>query len=251
MAGASYLCQSIIHWLCRFNPINMGNKEINFKHSGATGDIIFALPFVKYMGGGNMYLSNYHPQRAESIAKLLRIQDYIGEVYVGITPPEDAVNLDLFRQHAGYHSNLIEAYFTAFRKPFDKSFKEPWITLPESDSLIEEPYTIINRTTNYDDPNFDWKAEVNYLMTLSPNCYFLGYQHEYDMFQDKFKTWAKFHDCDFLTAAYLIKNSAMFTGGYSCLATIAQGLGINFRLVQAPNHTCSTLFVEREKVVNI
>ncbi len=28
MACASYLCQSIIHRLCRFNLISMGNKEI-------------------------------------------------------------------------------------------------------------------------------------------------------------------------------------------------------------------------------
>ena len=229
----------------------MGTKEINFKHSGATGDIIFSLPFVKMMGGGNLYLSNYHPQRAESIAKLLRVQPYIGDVFVGQPFPDNVVDLDAFRMHAGYHSNLIEAYFTAFRKPFDQKHKEPWLTIPDNNPLILESYTIINRTTNYDDPKFDWKKEVDYLLTLGQHCYFLGYENEYEQFQDKFKTDAKFHDCDFLNAAFLINHAQMFTGGYSCLATIAQGLGVNYRLVQAPNHTCSTLFVDREKVVNI
>jgi hypothetical protein len=224
---------------------------MNFKHSGATGDLVFSLPFVKYMGGGDFYIGNYHPQRAESIAKLLRVQPYIGKVVVAGEIPSDAIDLDLFRRFAGHHVNLVESYFTAHKAPFDEKYKEAWLYLPDSSPFIEEPYTIINRTLNYDDPNFDWSKEVKYLLTLAPNCYFLGYEDEYQNFQEKFKTDALFHECDFLGAAELIKHATMFTGGYSCLATIAQGLGINYRLVQAPGHTCSTLFVERETVINV
>jgi hypothetical protein len=43
----------------------------------------------------------------------------------------------------------------------------------------------------------------------------------------------------------------MFTGGYSALSTIAMGLGINYRMVQAPDHTCSSLLMEREKIINL
>lgn len=224
---------------------------MNFKHSGATGDIVFSLPFVKSMGGGDFYITNFHPQRAESIAKLLRAQTYINEVYIGDSHPNNVMNLDNFRNYAGHHVNLIQTFFMAFNQPFDNIHKEAWLTLPDNNDFIEEPYTIINRTTNYEDPNFDWKNEVNYLLTLAPNCYFLGYKHEYDQFQEKFNTGAIYHDCDFLCAAQLIKNAQMFTGGYSALATIAQGLGVNYRLVQAPNHTCSSLFVEREKIINV
>jgi hypothetical protein len=43
----------------------------------------------------------------------------------------------------------------------------------------------------------------------------------------------------------------MFTGCYSAMSTIAIGLGINYRLEQAPGHTCSTLFDERETIINL
>ena len=224
---------------------------MNFKHGGATGDIIFSLPLVKSMGGGNLYIEPYHLQRAKSIAKLIEIQPYINSVHVAQPLPDSFIDLDLFRNHAGHHSNLVEANFKAHNTEPSFNWKDGWLTLPDSYPFIEEGYTVINRTLNYDDPNFDWAKEVNYLLALAPNCYFLGYKDEFDLFQDKFKTGAVFHDCDFLAAAELIQHAKMFTGGYSCLATIAQGLGVNYRLVQAPGHTCSTLFIDREKVLNV
>jgi hypothetical protein len=224
---------------------------MNFKHSGATGDIVFSLPLIKSMGGGSLYINPYHEQRALSISNLIEIQPYINSVHVGEPIPPPVTDLDLFRNYAGHHYNLVEAYFKAHNVQPSFNWKDGWLTLPDTEPFIEEPYTVINRTLNYDDPNFDWGKEVNHLLTIAPNCYFLGYKDEFDLFQEKFKTEAIFHDCDFLCAAQMIKNAAMFTGGYSCLATIAQGLGVAYRLVQAPNHTCSTLFIDREKIVNI
>jgi len=203
------------------------------------------------MGGGNLYINLYHEQRAHSIATLISEQDYINSVHVGAPIPDGTIDLDLFRNYAGHHYNLVEAYFKAHNTAALFNWKEGWLTIPNKNPVIEEPYTVINRTLNYDDPNFDWKKEVDYLLTIAPNCYFLGYQDEYTLFQDKFKTNAVFHECDFLCAAELIKHAVMFTGGYSCLATIAQGLGVNYRLVQAPGHTCSTLFIDRETIVNV
>lgn len=45
----------------------MDNSVNSFFHSGATGDIVFSLPTVKAMGGGNFYISNFDKQRSESI----------------------------------------------------------------------------------------------------------------------------------------------------------------------------------------
>ena len=65
---------------------------MTFKHSGATGDIIFSLPTIKKMGGGTLYITPYHLQRAESIAPLIKLQDYITDVIISdITPP---INVD-------------------------------------------------------------------------------------------------------------------------------------------------------------
>ena len=75
-----------------------------FIHSGATGDLIFSLPTIRAMGGGDLYITNFDKQRSESIKKLIELQPYIHNVVVNDNPPE-GIDLNLFRQHAGHHSN--------------------------------------------------------------------------------------------------------------------------------------------------
>lgn len=224
----------------------------NFKHSGTTGDLIFSLPTIRAMGGGNLYITPYDMQRALSVAELVRLQPYINSVIVG-DAPSDAIDLDKFRQHAGHHENLIHAHFKGQGLPIDESYKDGWLTVPEiiEPFIWDGKYSVINYTTNYMDKAFDWKKEVDYLLTISDRVYFVGYEAEYDLFQMLFNTDAYFYKCNFAEAADLIKYAEMFTGGYSAMATIAQGLGRTLRLVQAPGHTCSSLFVPRETIVNL
>lgn len=222
-----------------------------FCHSGATGDIVFSLPTIRAMGGGKLIITNFHKQRAESITKLIEVQPYISSVEWSELKPSYAYDLDKFRQHAGHHSNLVEAHFKGQGILIDK-WQDGWLTLPENVNIINGVrYSIINRTTNYADPNCDWAKEVEYLETISDVVYFIGYPEEYLLFQDKFKTNAKYFACDFLEGAYLIQKAVMFTGCYSAWSTIAMGLGINYRMEQAPNHTCSSLLQPRETIINV
>ena len=225
---------------------------LKFKHSGATGDIIFSLPLIKHMGGGELYITMQDKQRATSIAQLINEQPYITHCYATAPAPDDCIDLDRFRSFAHHHSNLIEDHFKGVGIPIPDGVREPWLTLPE----LPEPliwagdYAVINWTPRYEDPAFDWAAEVKYLLTFNKRVYFLGYRGEYDEFQQRFNTEAEFYDCNFLLAAYMIKYASVATCGYSAMATIAQGLGGPVRLVQAPGHTLSTLFVERETIIN-
>jgi hypothetical protein len=224
----------------------------NYLHSGATGDIIFSLPTIQRMGKGTLYITEYDKQRAVSIAKLIEVQPYIDTVVVTNDTPAECINLNKFRDYAGHHSNLVEAHFKGQGLEINQDWKDGWLTLPELPEYFHlSNYSVINRTTNYADPNFDWSKEVEYLLTISDKCYFVGYKNEFDLFQSLFNTKAEFYDCDFLQAAYLIKYANMFTGCYSAMSTIAIGLGINYRLEQAPGHTCSTLFDERETIINL
>lgn len=223
-----------------------------FTHSGATGDIIFSLPTIRAMGGGKLIVTNFHKQRFESIKKLIEIQPYITDVEWSNEIPVDSYNLDLFRNYAGHHNNLIEAHFHAMKIPIDYSFRDGWLTLPEKQNIINGiRYAVINRTTNYADPNCNWNNEVDYLYSIADEVYFIGYVDEYHIFQNLFNTRVKYFPCDFLEAAHLIKNAVMFTGCYSAMSTIAMGLGIDYRLEQAPNHTCSSLLMPREKIINL
>jgi hypothetical protein len=223
-----------------------------FIHSGATGDLIFSLPTIRTMGGGDLYITNFDKQRSESIKKLIELQPYIHNVVVTDHPPE-GIDLNLFRQHAGHHSNLVEAHFKGQGIPIDETWRDGWLTLPEPNFQLfpGKKYSVINRTTNYADPNFDWAKEVEYLLTISDKVYFLGYVKEWQLFNNTFGTNVEFADLDFKHGAYLIKNAVMFTGCYSAWSTIAMGLGLTYRLEQAPGHTCSSLLMERETIVNV
>ena len=227
----------------------MNNK---FTHGGATGDIIFSLPTIKAMGGGELYITKYDEQRAMSIAKLIRVQPYIKAVHVVDVAPEGCINLNKFREHAGHHQNLVEAHFKGQGLQVDETWKNGWLTLPNLTYFVNDiHYSVINRTTNYADPNFDWAKEYDYLKELTGTVLFIGYKDEYKLFCEKFKRFPTYFECDFLRAAYLIKDAYMFTGCYSAMSTIAMGLGINYRLEQAPGHTCSSLLMPREIIINV
>ena len=223
-----------------------------FFHSGATGDIIFSLPTIKAMGGGKLYITNFDKQRAESIKKLIEVQPYITEVEIrdGWSPGYD---LNRFRDYASHNNNLVEAHFRGQNIPIDPTWKEGWLTLPEPNFELfpTKKYSVINRTTNYADPNFNWANEVEYLKTISDEVYFLGYFKEWQLFNSTFGTDINFVDLDFLEGAYFIKNAVMFSGCYSCWSTIAMGLGLTYRLEQAPGHTCSSLLEPRETLINV
>jgi hypothetical protein len=223
----------------------------NFFHSGATGDIIFSLPTIKAMGGGNLYITNFDKQRSESIKKLIEVQPYINEVIV-TDGDVGGIDLNKFRQHAGHHVNLVKAHFRGQELPVDESWINGWLTLPKKDiTKAFGEYCIINRTTNYEDWGFDWSREVMYLESLAKKVYFIGYEQECKLFNETFRTNVEYLECDFLEGAYLIQNAKQFTGCYSAWSTIAMGLGIEYRLLQAPNHTCSSLLQPRETIINI
>jgi hypothetical protein len=223
-----------------------------FFHSGATGDIIFSLPTIKAMGGGKLYITNFDKQRAESIKRLIEVQPYITEVEIrdGWSPGYD---LNRFRDYASHNNNLVEAHFKGQNIPIDPTWKEGWLTLPEPNYELFPgiKYSVINRTNRYADPNFNWANEVEYLKSISDEVYFLGYEYECEEFNNKFRTNVEFIDLDFKQGAYFIKNAVMFSGCYSCWSTIAMGLGLTYRLEQAPGHTCSSLFEPRETLINV
>ena len=222
-----------------------------FKHSGATGDIIYSLPVIKDMGGGALTITMPDIQLAESIKKLIELQPYITSVSIG-NADYYTNDLDKFREvfHGAYDS-IIEAHYRSQAISPGFNYKDGWLTLPGNIEFFPGTrYSVINRTERYNDYNCNWAAELEYLRTISDEIYFIGYEHECKVFSERFGE-VKFLQVDFLQGAYLIQNAVMYTGGYSAWSTIAQGLGIPYRLEQAPGHTCSSFFVEREKIINL
>lgn len=130
-----------------------------FTHSGDMGDIIYSLPTIRAAGGGTLYLYN-HPgrtshgmdaDRAEKIAKLLRLQPYIDSVYY----TDDVIprsNLNGFRDHIKGHMNLADAHLCTYGLPWTHREKK-WLHV---DGEYREYPVIIAKTKRYPNFNFRW-----------------------------------------------------------------------------------------------
>lgn len=217
-----------------------------FVHSGALGDIIYALPAIKYLGGGTLYLNKnfvqkmktywamgYTPNRfSTGLAKpdgtpndltdnsinllkpLLNKQDYLQvEVWDG---EEVDYDLDLVRTCSAANQNLAEWYSTKFTLPLNIS-REKWLNVePKSVSGV-----IISRSPRYHNEIFPW-GEI--LETHKDNLAFIGFKQDYIDFTDKFGWVPYLETKNLLEAAEIIAGCWLFIGNQSPLYAIAEGL---------------------------
>ena len=212
-----------------------------FKHSGNIGDIIYSLPAVKQLGGGNFYLFinapyNYsrgadHPngnillnmQSALMLRELLLYQSYINQViivdcfqgYKKILNKQIIIDydLDLFRKlpimfQAG---NIPRWYFYLFNVYCDLS--NCWLQLP---GLQISNNIIVSRTRRYRNNN------INYSFLSEYKVLFVGLQSEYSEFK-KYVNNARYYKCkNFYQLAKVIASSKFFIGNQSMHYAIAQ-----------------------------
>src|SRR5262245_4479727 len=132
-----------------------GSRMRSFKHSGDMGDIIYALPTIRIVGGGNLFLSKadftrHQPNAAylANIGPLLECQSYIKSVqlYDGRAV---AFDLDLFRFIKNDCTNIAVRHLRAFGLP-ESEIDRQW--------LFVEPKPVapvlINVTGRYRNRNF-------------------------------------------------------------------------------------------------
>lgn len=249
------------------NPKIEPQSGRSFFHGGATGDTIYALPTIEVMGGGDLYL-RLPEHLFIALKPLLLAQPYIRNVYwrhlwdaeLKAALPDDCIDLDLFRKQPCLHlPHLCQLHLDAqgvsgVSGIKDDSWKHGWLTLPPIDDAPAPAgkYAVINRTPRYNDPHCDWRKEIGYLYTLADKIYFLGLESGYKTFTEQFgdNDIEYMPTADYLTATYIIQYAVMFTGNQSSLLAVAEGLGIPYRMEQAPGHTNCNLFVPREKVIN-
>ncbi len=111
--------------------IEVRPREKTFSHGGDTGDLIYALPTVKMLGGGRLRLVKaqqvrepFSPAKVESLRPLLEAQPYVSGVEYG----EEAtgLNLDAFRRLYRDDLNLSDLVSTTFGVPHYPR-EEPWL----------------------------------------------------------------------------------------------------------------------------
>ncbi len=192
----------------------------NFHHRGSLGDIIYGLPLIISVGGGDLYLRKRN--HYEFLYSLLNRQDYIDNVFcedVLIDLPNDFINMDEFRKihKKNSHKHLAICHLEILQQKFDIS--KPWIFNIEP---ISKSKIVINRTHRYHDRE---EIEWGLLRGCEKDCLFLGTKKEYHSFLKKYKLNIPHGEChDALDMAKIIKGSKLAVGNQSVFFAIAEAL---------------------------
>ena len=111
-----------------------------FKHSGKIGDVIYALPLIKLLGGGVILLNRFPkfyldaPLTAEAIVAvkpLLLAQSYVSGVDEYQHGDPVRYDLDTFRSMSPEGMNLLRRHVYAFKQTEEQiahAMRSPWLS---------------------------------------------------------------------------------------------------------------------------
>lgn len=210
-----------------------------FFHSGDFGDIIYALPVIRALGGGKLVIgptTRWKTRQAlteehvDLLKPLLLLQPYITEIEFSPAAPLDAdVDLNKFREyllaeHATLRKgsrrlNLAEAHLYTFKLPLVECDK-PWLTLGDVQAIRDHP-VILHRSSRWRNEDFPW-AKV--MERHGHHAAFVGLEEEHAAFVADWGSipYRKTHD--FLELARIIAGSKLYIGNQSLPYAICEGL---------------------------
>lgn len=228
------------------------SKTISFKHSGNTGDIIYALAGIKAVcekyeakailyvwldRPGFYYEGAKHPlgtvimnrHMFDMLLPLLLSQPYIEDVllYEG---QKIVVDLDLIRQDFCNmpYGHIARWYFYRF-PDMACDLGHRW--LHEIRGLINgvDDYTlsqsiVINRTSRYQNTHISYAFIQQYGKRLETNIYFVGVEDEFNEMRKEIPNLQAIKCSDFLQLAWVIKHCKVFIGNQSMCYALAEGM---------------------------
>lgn len=202
---------------------------MNYFHSGDLGDVLYALPAIRALGKGDLYLNSrpwtakMTPERANVLRPLLESQDYIGKVIHGDAPKSEyVVNFSTFRNGGLiYGVSLMELqsdWVNANAEP------EPWLKV--APSAKSRGRILCHRSPRYHNPYFRWD-EIG--EKFGTQLLFVGLPHEVEELRRVTKIHAEYAITqDYLELAKLIAGADLFIGNQSSPMALAIGLGVPF-----------------------
>lgn len=219
-------------------------SEINFKHSGHIGDLVYALPVIKEIAKTkkcNLYIRVNHSLGKKAYYKhpsgnimindrifsmalpLLETQKYINSVKKWNNEKID-IDLDLFREFPfsnDFHSIRWYYHITGF---------QPDMSLPFIDAEPEEKFKdkiVVVRTFRGTNPLIDYSFLNKY-----DNLLFLGIKSEYENFV-KVVPNTEFYDANsFLEIAQIMKAAKFVITNQTFAFALSEGLKVN-RILEA------------------
>ena len=190
-----------------------------FSHTGAVGDLIYALPTIRAAGGGALSLRPGDTQwmRApyrDSLIPLLEAQSYLRRVEVTTAPAE--YNLDAWRSHYREGLNIAEMTLRTFGfAPCHAA--APWIAVePKAISRV-----IFHRSPRYRNARFPWQRVVE---KYRGQAVFVGLAGEHAEFVIAFGAVPHFPTANHLELAQVIAGAELFIGNQSSPYAIAEAL---------------------------
>ncbi len=207
-----------------------------FKHSGDMGDMIFALPTLRALGGGVLYLdpdggstskfvkfvgkirTKLDAKSIDMLIPILMQQPYIQEVRHWHGEPVDH-DLDAFREHLSYN-NLSDSHLAAFDLPTTERDKA-WLQIADPITIPDRPI-VINRSIRYHGNYTFWEANLPH---LGPRCIFVGYPKDHEIFNYTFGHDIPYYPTpELLTLARVIAGAQLFMGNQGFPHALAEGM---------------------------
>lgn len=211
-----------------------------FGHTGDAGDIIYCLPTIKALGGGEVYFYNYKgtrepmtAKRTELLRALLEHQSYIKKVKFVEQQPKCDYDFSEFRKDYKLGDSLaqMQANWVAAKPDFSKT----WLKVPKQKL---QDIVVINRSGRYRNGRWHWPEVME---KVGHKCVFIGLPEEHQDFERHFGQVRYQPTKDFFEVAKLMASARAFIGNQSCCNAIAEGLKIHKLLERNPGN-CDCLF---------
>ena len=238
-----------------------------FKHSGDLGDIVYALPTIRALGGGVLYLdvaggrdepacraqcidgrTKFSRAGFDFIAPLLRRQPYLAEVAVWSGEAVDC-NLDRFRNKfvdgtaRSRTHNLLDLHLDAFGlPPADPDLA--WLEC--GDPIVLERRVVVSRSPRMQ-ANFAWF--VTRKAVFRDRAVFVGLPKEHEYFEYTFDVSIPYRPvADALEMARIIAGCEMLVANSSFALAVGIGLGHVEIVQELERHQPTTYFEGRKNL---
>lgn len=228
-------------------------RSLAFKHSGNSGDIIYAIPTMLALSQGRQfdlllnlncpafYAEHYkHPlgnvmlnqKMFDMLSPLLRTQEYVSACDVYDAQEIDA-DLDVMRDYPLLleRGNIARWYFLIFPGTYD--LNQSWLKVTPDSEMSES--IVVARSLRYRAPNIDYSILNRY-----SRVYFVGVLEEYEALKEMVPGLIYRPVNDFLEMASVIAGAKLFIGNQSFPFSLAEALKINRLLevyFECPNVT--------------
>ena len=204
-----------------------------FKHSGDIGDLLYALPTIRALGGGTLALCHsdftrqpMSPATAEALTPLLLLQPYIEGVELYEPDLPLSYDLDQFRAfwkaHGHYGNTIANYHLSTFGLDSDE-VNVPWLKVDFAMPLEKYP-VIFHRSPRHQNHRFPWRRIVD---RYRGQATFVGLAEEHQAFCAAFGEVPYYPTADFLELARLIAGCRLYVGNQSAPYAVAEGLKVN------------------------